>query len=154
MPKKRDFPLIEAIKRPLKAFKIQKAETEPYANTRSAAEERSASTCASLRSHQSLKAGDLWTCAIEKLSENERTVISEFHPDDRLDILTHLIGLVEAKRDECGKRSWVINLRGRRVVFREVANRVIAWIKTFKEVGVAAAQYSAHAALPVRYSTK
>ena len=154
MLKKRDFPLIEAIKRPLKTFKIQIAETEPYANTRSAAEERSAGACASLRPHEPLKAGDLWTRAIEKLSENERMVISEFHPDDRLDILTHLIGIVEAKRDECGRRSWVVNLRGRRVVLREVANRVITWIKTFKEVGDAAVQFSAHAALPVRYSTK
>jgi hypothetical protein len=53
------------------------------------------------------------------------------------------------KRDECDAKRWRFELHGRTYILRDVAEKVIAWLNTFKQVGDVAVQYDpGHAPLP------
>ncbi len=57
--------------------------------------------------------------------------------------------LAEAKREQCDQGRWKFTFRGRELVLRDKAEKVIAWLDKFKQVGDVAVNYDPqHAALP------
>jgi hypothetical protein len=65
-----------------------------------------------------------------------------------VDIAT-LCSLAEAKRQQCEARRWKFTFRSRELVLRDTADKVIAWLDKFKQVGDVAVSFDPqHAALP------
>jgi hypothetical protein len=97
----------------------------------------------------------LWADALQTLSDKDKAAIlqsgSAFHPhsDSNRDVLQHLCVIAEQKRDDCEKRGWKFELHGRQIILRDVAQKIIAWINKFKEVGDVAANFEpVHLSLP------
>ncbi|MCJ1271985.1 hypothetical protein MMC22_011891, partial [Lobaria immixta] len=78
---------------------------------------------------------DLWALALERLSENGRAAISQVKLDSRLDILQRLRTAAEKKRNDCEDRKWKFELNGRQIILRDVAEKIIAWVDRFKQIG-------------------
>ena len=92
---------------------------------------------------------DLWALALERLSENGREAISQVKMDSRLDILQHLRTAAEKKRNDCEDRRWKFEVNGRQIILRDVAEKIIAWVDRFKQIGDIAVGFDpVHAALP------
>ena len=57
--------------------------------------------------------------------------------------------MAKEKRDLCRKGQWVFELKGKRLVVRDLMEKIVRWLDHFKSIGDIAAQYdTAHAALP------
>jgi hypothetical protein len=97
----------------------------------------------------SRKLKNLWDKAAETLSPADRREI-DFDRSNRRAILSDVLSLVNAKKDQCMKRRWKYkNKKGQDVVIRDLFEKMARWVNKFKEVGDVAVQYDpAHAALP------
>jgi ankyrin repeat domain-containing protein 50 len=96
---------------------------------------------------------DLWTEALQKLSDKEKAIISKLWPslqtNSTPDIPQHLIAVVEKKREECEEKRWKFDINGRQIILRDVAQKVIIWLNKLKEIGDVAVNFDpVHAALP------
>lgn len=92
---------------------------------------------------------DLWSLALEKLSKEEKYEMSQLTLDSRLDILGHLHTAAIKKRTDCEDRRWKFKLNGREIILRNVAEKIIAWIDKFKQIGDIAVNFDpVHASLP------
>ena len=98
---------------------------------------------------------DLWADARRRLDPKSEDRLRELEDlglkkssnlSDDIDIM---IGLTESKRKDCDKKSWTIKMGSHELKLRDYANKIITWLKAFKDVGDAAVQYDpGHAALP------
>jgi predicted nicotinamide N-methyase len=53
------------------------------------------------------------------------------------------------KRDVCRQNKWTFVLRGKVIVIRDLAEKIINWLDKFKEIGSMIVQFDpVHAALP------
>jgi ankyrin repeat domain-containing protein 50 len=99
-------------------------------------------------------AKDLWTEALQKLSEKEKkTILQHVLPATSSNsmpaMLYDLCAVTAQKRALCEAKGWKFELHGRQVILRDVAEKVIVWINKFKEVGDVAANFDpVHASLP------
>lgn len=95
---------------------------------------------------------DLWTSALEKLTESDRQQLAFYDGRNRLDILSDLQVLTESAKEQCIKKRWRFSRLGRNgetVVLRDIFNKMVVWINMFKAVGDLVVQYDpGHAALP------
>ncbi len=103
---------------------------------------------------------DLWAEALRKVPDATR---GQFEPLRRgsdahqrnegaaaVDVdIAKLCSLAEAKRQQCEARRWKFTFRGRELVLRDTADKVIAWLDKFKQVGDVAFSFDPQqAALP------
>jgi hypothetical protein len=89
----------------------------------------------------------LWDKAIASLPEADRGAFAS--ATDRLSALQGFIYETSKVRDACLQKQWQFHWRGERVVLRDVAEKILVWVRKFKEIGDIAVQYDpGHAALP------
>lgn len=95
---------------------------------------------------------DLWDLALEKLSLEDKEAMSPMMLNsklDKLDLLRHLHNAAVKKRIECENRRWKLEVNGRRIILRDVAEKIIFWIDKFKQIGDIAVNFDpVHASLP------
>lgn len=94
-------------------------------------------------------ANDLWADAADQLSDEEKQHIN-FNQPDKLRILVELRADAElSKQISIDKRWKFIRKSGETVIIRDVFEKIIRWVDTFKQIGDIAVQYDAvHASLP------
>lgn len=95
------------------------------------------------------KARDLWAIALGKLTDEEKAAVPTNSSDFKLQTLEDLRIVVARKRDECEDKSWKFEYKGRQIILRDVAEKIIYGINKFKEIGDVAVNFDpVHAALP------
>jgi hypothetical protein len=92
---------------------------------------------------------DLWADALQTLPDRDRAKIPQSSSDSKLDVLHHLCAVVEQKRDDCERRDWKFDFKGRQIVLRDLAEKIIVCINKFKEIGDVAINFDpVHMSLP------
>lgn len=92
---------------------------------------------------------DLWGLALQKLSLEDKEAVSQIISDSKLDILQHLQTAAIKKRTECNDRRWKFELKGRQIILRDVAEKIVVWVDKFKQIGDIIVNFDpVHAALP------
>lgn len=113
-----------------------------------------AATTSSNTANQSNALPKLWAEALRTLQPAHQEAIQGILssssgsrlPPDTIDCLCDL---TKRKRAECEERRWKLEYNGQQVILRDVAEKVIAWLNKFKEVGDVVVNYDpAHLALP------
>jgi len=95
----------------------------------------------------------LWVKAFNQMSSSESATLAPFHSStDKQDVMPMLEEIqMELKHAVASKNdsSWTITWRGKTIVLRDVAMKIVQWVDKFKQVGDIAIQYDpGHAALP------
>lgn len=92
---------------------------------------------------------DLWASAAAQLFDDDKRNINFSRPD-KLNILTELHADVERSKQGSIKSRWKYTRKsGETVILRDVFEKIVRWIDTFKQVGDIAVQYDpSHASLP------
>jgi hypothetical protein len=93
---------------------------------------------------------DLWARALDKLDNKDKKLIGELtlRPTGT-SLMDDIVNLTIKKRDECEKKRWKFSLNGKDVILRDVAEKVIKWLKVFRDVGDVAVNFDPiHFALP------
>jgi hypothetical protein len=91
---------------------------------------------------------NLWDVALGKLSDADRQTLRQHVCGMSVDI-DALCRLASAQRDQCEQRRWKFTFRGRELILRDTAAKVLAWLDVFKQVGDVASNYDPqHFALP------
>ncbi|KAF1966557.1 ankyrin [Bimuria novae-zelandiae CBS 107.79] len=92
---------------------------------------------------------DLWARAAAALSDNDKRNIN-FNRPDMLNILAELHATAEKSRQRSVESRWKYTRKnGEVVIIRDVFEKIVRWVDTFKQVGDAAVQYDpGHASLP------
>lgn len=68
---------------------------------------------------------------------------------DKLNYLEVLLKGAKKQREECDTKQWKFEFRGKVIVLRELADKVIDWLEKFQAIGDAMVQFDpVHAALP------
>jgi predicted nicotinamide N-methyase len=100
----------------------------------------------SLCAHRS---DDLWTLAIDKLSDDVKQYI-DFGSVNKLDVLVDLLELIEISHQECVQKRWrYVRRNGEVVIIRDLFAKITKWLDVFKQIGDSAVQFDPHhAALP------
>ena len=95
---------------------------------------------------------DLWSAALNTLTESDRQQLHFNDGQNELSVLTDLQKLTERAKDQCVKRRWRLQMPGRNgetVVLRDIFAKMVHWIDAFKQIGDIVVQYDpGHAALP------
>lgn len=92
---------------------------------------------------------DLWNKAIKSLSEQDN-LLFDLSRTDKAAVLEDIVVAAEAKRQTCLQKRWKYRRAdGNSIILRDVCEKLIKWVRTFKEIGDIAVQYDpAHASLP------
>lgn len=91
---------------------------------------------------------DLWSLALENLSEDKYTV-SRIKSNSKLDILRHLPTAAVKKQADCEDQRWKFELNGQQIILRDIAEKIIIWIDKFKKIGDIAVHFDpVHSSLP------
>lgn len=92
---------------------------------------------------------DLWVRAAAQLDEQDRRTI-DFSNPDKLKALADLQKLTTESKQRCIERRWKYTRKsGETVILRDVFDKIVKWIDTFKQIGDTVVQYDpVHAALP------
>ncbi|KAF3915464.1 hypothetical protein ABW21_db0201142 [Orbilia brochopaga] len=94
------------------------------------------------------KKPSLWDAALLKLPQEDRDKLQS-QGDNHLNILNAVLTATEDAKAVARDGAWKIKWRGEDIVIRDVTEKIIVWIKKFKEVGDTIVQYDpGHAALP------
>lgn len=81
---------------------------------------------ASLPEDQSQDAAkDLWGLAFERLPLEDKEALSRIKSDSKLDILRHLQSAAVKKRTNCEDQGWEFELNGRKIILRDVAEKIV-----------------------------
>lgn len=74
----------------------------------------------------------------------------DFQCPDKLRILNDVLVAAEEKRQECIKKQWKYKKsNGRIIIIRDLFDKILKWVDTFKQIGDIAVQYDpGHATLP------
>lgn len=92
---------------------------------------------------------DPWSIALEKLSLEDKETMSRIELDSKLDILQHLQTTARERQTECEDQRWKFELKGRKIIIRDVLEKIIVWIDKVKQIGDIAVSFDpVHAALP------
>ncbi|KAF3310521.1 hypothetical protein TWF173_009408 [Orbilia oligospora] len=92
-----------------------------------------------------------WAEAIKKLPKDEQELLipggQSIDPGEV--IVKNFISEIEGLRDKQKSQEWKIEIGEHKIILRDISEKIIVWLKTFKEVGDIAVQYDpVHAALP------
>ncbi|KAF3185890.1 hypothetical protein TWF788_003938 [Orbilia oligospora] len=92
-----------------------------------------------------------WAEAINKLPKDERELLVPGGQSINSGevIVSNFISEIEGLRDKKKSQEWKIEIGEHKIILRDISEKIIVWLKTFKEVGDIAVQYDPiHAALP------
>lgn len=95
---------------------------------------------------------DLWFDALKLLSETEQLAIQKIQHT----CLSHgalpieeIISITKAKQEECERKSYTFHFRGKEIILRDVAAKIVLWLDKFKSIGDVAVNFDpVHASLP------
>ncbi|KAF3934023.1 hypothetical protein ABW19_dt0201138 [Dactylella cylindrospora] len=88
----------------------------------------------------------LWAEAADKLSQEEREQLDKYNSDKLVD---EVLQDTETAKETAKQKAWKIKWGDNSIIVRDLAEKALAWIKKFKEVGDVAVQYDpGHASLP------
>lgn len=91
----------------------------------------------------------VWAKALLGLSEEDRKALNFGSLDDKLDIINNVVEAVAIKRKLCIDKQWKFTYKGEKIILRDVADKLLAWVEKFKLFGDIIVQYDpVHAALP------
>lgn len=92
---------------------------------------------------------DLWLRAVKQLPDEDRSIIGP-STSDNLNILVNLHADAEKYKQKSLDSRWTYTRKdGKTVILRDVIEKIVRWVDTFKQVGDVAVQYDpAHASLP------
>ncbi|KAJ6264939.1 Vegetative incompatibility protein [Drechslerella dactyloides] len=94
------------------------------------------------------KKPSLWDEALSKLAQADQDQIKS-QGGDKLDILKSILKAAEDAKTIAHEKAWKIKWKGEDIVIRDITEKIIVWVKKFKEVGDTIVQYDpGHAALP------
>lgn len=108
---------------------------------------------------------DYWNAALSRINDDERKTLEELRlgldplaassstPMDGLGVNDetpfHLASLAAEKIKRLDDKAWKFRFRGRDIILRDVAGKIVLWLGKFKDVGDVVVNYDpAHAALP------
>ena len=98
---------------------------------------------------QNVPTKDLWDLALQKLSADQRSALSQFKPEAKLEMLQHLQAAIKHKQELCDAKRWKFELFGRQLILRDIAAKIIDLVQTFKDIGDIAVNFDpVHIALP------
>jgi hypothetical protein len=86
----------------------------------------------------------LWDIALAKLPAGEQQTLRLATPGGAAPDVAELCALVAQRRDACERGRWTFEFRGRRLILRDAAAKVLAWLDKFKAVGDVAANFDPH----------
>jgi tRNA G37 N-methylase Trm5 len=90
----------------------------------------------------------LWETAFHKLTQKDKEMFPLTDTDKR-DYLEQLVEATRKSRDVCQQNRLKVKFRGKEIIVRDVADKILVWIEKFKKIGDIAVQHdSGHAALP------
>jgi hypothetical protein len=97
---------------------------------------------------------NLWSDALETLSEDERQAVQNINsekPAQQTFVLDveELVRLTRKKQKECEEKSYKFNFQGKKIILRDVAEKIVSWLNKFKDFGDIAVNFDpVHASLP------
>jgi hypothetical protein len=97
---------------------------------------------------------DLWTEALHKLSPEDQQAVNILQPKANAqrpmsESIEELLDLTRKVQDDCKAKAYKFRLRGKDIIVRDVAGKIIFWLNKFKEVGDIAVNFDPiHASLP------
>ena len=101
-----------------------------------------------------LPARDLWSDALQTLSQDEQQAIQNIQPVHATQRpfsarIEELVSITRVKQDQCEKRSYKFHFQGKEIILRDVAEKIVFWLDRFKTVGDIAVNFDpVHASLP------
>lgn len=102
----------------------------------------------------------LWSQALKRLSDSERATVSEHAGVDSTksnvataidapSLVQELRDIAEKKKNEAQEKAWTLEFNGRKIILRDVADKIVTWLDRVKDVGDILVTYDpVHAALP------
>lgn len=93
---------------------------------------------------------NLWTLAFESLNSEDKAQFRKYHSEKVVETVNEALQAVQAKQRTCLQKRWTLKTNsGRRIIVRDVLDKIAFWINKFKEVGDIAVQHEpTHASLP------
>ncbi|KAF2120404.1 hypothetical protein BDV96DRAFT_642224 [Lophiotrema nucula] len=95
---------------------------------------------------------DLWKAALMNLPSDERTLFAEYRTTKTADInaiIAKIVQDVEVKKNSAIERKWTFKIGSSTYNVREEAEKMLAWLERFKQVGdIAVNADPVHAGLP------
>jgi hypothetical protein len=99
-------------------------------------------------------ARDLWFDALQTLSEDEQLAIQNIQPTQATQRplsgrIEELVRMTRTKQDECEKKSYKFHFQGKEIILRDIAEKIVLWLDTFKAIGDVVVNFDpVHAGLP------
>jgi len=97
---------------------------------------------------------DLWADALRDLSTEDQQAIERLQPTQETkqplsETIQELLRLTKMVQDKCEAKSYRFQFRGRDIILRDVAGKIIFWLNKFKDIGDIAVNFDpVHARLP------
>jgi hypothetical protein len=97
---------------------------------------------------------DLWEDAFQKLSSEDQKAVGKLKISlntrrNFSETIQELLDLTTKVQDKCQSKSYKFSFKGKEVIMRDVAGKIIFWLNKFKEVGDVAVNFDpVHASLP------
>ena len=97
---------------------------------------------------------DLWKDALQKLSSGDQEAVGGLEislsaQKPFSETIQELLDLTTKVQDKCQSKSYKFSFKGKEIIMRDVAGKVIFWLNKFKEVGDVAVNFDpVHASLP------
>lgn len=97
---------------------------------------------------------DLWLDALQTLTEAEQNAVRNIQPMGPArrywsETLEELVWLTKEKQKECENGSYEYEFQGKKLILRDVAEKIVHWLSKFKDIGdIAVNFHPVHASLP------
>lgn len=100
--------------------------------------------------HKAAARENLWTLAFHSLPPATKEALERYQNEKAIETVDTTLKAVRDKQIVCLQKRWTIKTRaGKRLIVRDVLDKVAFWLNKFKEVGDIAVQYDpTHASLP------
>ncbi|KAJ5680260.1 hypothetical protein N7536_011399 [Penicillium majusculum] len=101
-------------------------------------------------SHKAATRENLWTLAFHSLPPATKEALEKYQNEKHIETVDTTLKAVRDKQIVCLQKRWTIKTKaGKRLIVRDVLDKVAFWLNRFKEVGDIAVQYDpTHASLP------
>lgn len=92
----------------------------------------------------------LWTLAFDSLNPEDKDRVKAYHAEKGIKTVYEALNTVQDKQKACMRKRWTLkDSAGRKIIVRDVLDKIAHWINKFKEIGDVAVQYDpTHASLP------
>jgi hypothetical protein len=97
---------------------------------------------------------DLWDAALQKLSIDDQEALEKLRPNSSTqqpmsENIDELLILTSTVQDKCKAKAYKFHFRGKDIIVRDIAGKIVFWLNKFKEVGDIAVNFDpVHASLP------